>query len=242
MGSKHSKGAKKGAQPYPQAQAPPQQPYGQQPPQQPAHRPNENPYGDRQHKHDKHDRHSYDGPRYPNGREATGYYPEGYSPVNYNQAGHGTWGEREQHHTIPVNYDRTGPRPPPRPNTVPGEIIELTPSTFNACLLDPTKFVAVAFYAPWCNTPFMSQLLDAVAGGVERYSDIVITRVDAEKYKDIFAHFDCTTLPGLIFFPKVCTCQLNITPLSAASPTEKRRQALGWGRRASYLEINRWPD
>ena len=162
--------------------------------------------------------------------------------MNYNQAGHGTWGEREQHHTIPVNYDRTGPRPPPRPNTVPGEIIELTPSTFNACVLDPTKFVAVAFYAPWCNTPFMSQLLDAVAGGVERYSDIVITRVDAEKYKDIFAHFDCTTLPGLIFFPKVCTCQLNITPLSAASPTEKRRQALGWGRRASYLEINRWPD
>jgi len=48
----------------------------------------------------------------------------------------------------------------------------------------------------------MSQLLDAVAWGVERYPDIVISRVDAERYKDIFAHFDCTTLPCLFFFPK----------------------------------------
>ena len=91
-----------------------------------------------------------------------------------------------------------------RPPSAPGRVLDLDPSTFNATVLDPHRTAVVAFYALWCNTPYMANLLDSVSGALSKHPDIVVARVDADNYKDIFAHYDGKTLPALFVFPKVC--------------------------------------
>jgi len=93
-------------------------------------------------------------------------------------------------------------RAAPEPRGIqPLEVIDLHPSNFNNVVLDPARTVVVAFYAPWCKAPEVERLLHDLQEDLAGESNVVLGRVDADMYKDLFAHYDPSTLPAILIFP-----------------------------------------
>jgi protein disulfide-isomerase A6 len=85
--------------------------------------------------------------------------------------------------------------------SAPSFVKDLTPSNFNAVAKDPSKFVIVKFYAPWCGhckslAPKWEKLAEAFANEEK----VVIAKVDADKYRDLGTEYDVSGFPTLKFF------------------------------------------
>jgi len=79
----------------------------------------------------------------------------------------------------------------------------LTDDSFDAVVLDPKKNVLVEFYAPWCGhckklAPDYEKLGATFAGEEE----VVIAKLDADKYKSKSGKYGVTGFPTLLWFPK----------------------------------------
>eukprot|EP00667_Euglena_gracilis_P014574 EG_transcript_15104 len=85
------------------------------------------------------------------------------------------------------------PRPPP--------VVDLHPGNFNRIVLDPARLVVVIFYAHWCKATQIEKLIHQLQEDLTGEYGITLARVDVDKYRDIFAHFDGSTLPCVMVFP-----------------------------------------
>ncbi|XP_050223629.1 probable protein disulfide-isomerase A6 [Mercurialis annua] len=82
-------------------------------------------------------------------------------------------------------------------------ILVLTPNNFDQVVLDETKDVLVEFYAPWCgHCKQLAPTYEKVATAFKLEKDVIITNVDAEKYKDLAGKYGVSGYPTLTFFPK----------------------------------------
>lgn len=84
----------------------------------------------------------------------------------------------------------------------PTAVTVLDDSNFDAIALDPTKYVMVEFYAPWCGhcknlAPKYEQLAKVFAGEQE----VVIANVDATENPDLASRYDVSGYPTIKFFP-----------------------------------------
>jgi protein disulfide-isomerase-like protein len=79
----------------------------------------------------------------------------------------------------------------------------LTDKNFDSIVLDTTKDVFVEFYAPWCGhckrlAPDYDKFAESFAGE----EDVVIAKLDADKYGSFSSKYGVSGYPTLKFFPK----------------------------------------
>ncbi|CAI7927194.1 unnamed protein product [Closterium sp. NIES-54] len=77
----------------------------------------------------------------------------------------------------------TSVQPPAPP---PSHVVTLSPNNFDAVVLNPTKFVLVEFYAPWCS--FCQDLAPAYEQLGRAFRDeekVVIAKLDASKHREL---------------------------------------------------------
>jgi protein disulfide-isomerase-like protein len=66
----------------------------------------------------------------------------------------------------------------------------LTPENFDQVVLDPTKDVLVEFYAPWCgHCKQLAPTYDKLATVFKQEPEVVIAKIDADKYKDLASKY-----------------------------------------------------
>eukprot|EP00698_Gefionella_okellyi_P019194 TRINITY_DN5853_c0_g1_i1.p1 TRINITY_DN5853_c0_g1~~TRINITY_DN5853_c0_g1_i1.p1 ORF type:complete len:358 (-),score=99.23 TRINITY_DN5853_c0_g1_i1:33-1106(-) len=82
-------------------------------------------------------------------------------------------------------------------------ITQLDSDNFDKIVMDDTKDVIVEFYAPWCGhcKSFMPEY-ERVAAALKGESDVVISQIDADKYRDVGGRFGVQGFPTIKFFPK----------------------------------------
>jgi protein disulfide-isomerase A6 len=90
-----------------------------------------------------------------------------------------------------------------RVKTAPTDVLALTDDTFDSIVLDPKKHVFVEFYAPWCGhckrlAPDWEKLGQTFSGD----ADVVIAKIDADKYKVHSGKYGVTGFPTLVYFSK----------------------------------------
>jgi protein disulfide-isomerase A6 len=80
-------------------------------------------------------------------------------------------------------------------------VIELTDKTFDKIVMDPTKSVLVEFYAPWCgHCKSLAPIYDQLAEDFDQDEDVVIAKIDADKYNSVGARFEVRGFPTLKYF------------------------------------------
>jgi len=81
--------------------------------------------------------------------------------------------------------------------------VDLTPSNFDEVVMDKDKDVLVAFYAPWCgHCKKLHPEYEKAAAAFRNDKNVVIAKIDADKYKDLAGKYDVKGFPTVKFFPR----------------------------------------
>lgn len=84
----------------------------------------------------------------------------------------------------------------------PEAVQALTPETFDAVVSDPTKHKLVEFYAPWCgHCKTLAPIYDNVAKAFAGEKNVVVAKVDADKWRGLGERFGVQGFPTLKYFP-----------------------------------------
>jgi protein disulfide-isomerase A6 len=85
----------------------------------------------------------------------------------------------------------------------PSFVVDLTPSNYDQIVMDSNKDVLVEFYAPWCgHCKKLVPEYEKAAQAFQNDQNIVIAKMDADKFKDIPSRYDVKGFPTLKFFPR----------------------------------------
>ncbi|CAI5468687.1 unnamed protein product [Closterium sp. Yama58-4] len=123
------------------------------------------------------------------------WFPKGASsPEDYT-------GERSVDDLVAFTNEKLGTSVQP-PAPAPSHVVTLSPDTFDAVVMDPTKFVLVEFYAPWCS--FCQDLAPAYEQLGRAFRDeekVVIAKLDASKHRELKEKYSITGYPTIKWFP-----------------------------------------
>ncbi|CAI5943985.1 unnamed protein product, partial [Closterium sp. NIES-65] len=123
------------------------------------------------------------------------WFPKGASkPEDYT-------GERTVEDLVEFTNEKLGTSVEP-PAPPPSHVVTLLPNTFDAVVLDPSKFVLVEFYAPWCS--FCQDLAPAYEQLGRAFRDeenVVIAKLDASKHRELKERYSITGYPTILWFP-----------------------------------------
>eukprot|EP00055_Hartaetosiga_balthica_P018471 m.134452 g.134452 ORF g.134452 m.134452 type:complete len:378 (-) comp9609_c0_seq1:3606-4739(-) len=90
-----------------------------------------------------------------------------------------------------------------RIKVTPSEVVVLTESNFEKIVMDETKDVFVEFYAPWCgHCKSLAPTYEKFGETFKNEKDVVIAKMDADKFKITPKKFGVTGFPTLKWFPK----------------------------------------
>eukprot|EP01147_Barroeca_monosierra_P002833 gene2833-5672_t len=85
----------------------------------------------------------------------------------------------------------------------PSDVVELTDSNFDSIVMDTTKDVLVEFYAPWCgHCKSLAPTYEKIGTTYKNENDVVIAKMDADKYEVIPTRYEVTGFPTLKWFSK----------------------------------------
>lgn len=85
----------------------------------------------------------------------------------------------------------------------PSAVTILSNSNFEAIVKDPTKFVLVEFYAPWCgHCKSLAPIYEKLAQVYEGEESVVIANLDATEHRDIGQSYDVSGFPTIKYFPQ----------------------------------------
>jgi len=83
------------------------------------------------------------------------------------------------------------------------DVVDLTDTNFDKIVKDSSKDVLVEFYAPWCgHCKHLVPVYEKLATAYSADSNVVIAKIDADKYRDIGGRYGVTGFPTLKWFPK----------------------------------------
>jgi len=82
-----------------------------------------------------------------------------------------------------------------------GNVVDLTPENFDD-IVDGSKAVFVEFFAPWCgHCKSLAPAYEQVGDTFAKNKNVVVAKVDADKYRDLGARFGVSGFPTLKWFP-----------------------------------------
>lgn len=85
----------------------------------------------------------------------------------------------------------------------PSAVTILSSSNFEAIVKDPTKFVLVEFYAPWCgHCKSLAPTYEKLAQVYEGEDSVVIANLDATENREIGQEYDVSGFPTIKYFPQ----------------------------------------
>eukprot|EP00056_Hartaetosiga_gracilis_P010512 m.155789 g.155789 ORF g.155789 m.155789 type:complete len:356 (-) comp13329_c0_seq1:3468-4535(-) len=85
----------------------------------------------------------------------------------------------------------------------PSDVVVLTERNFDEIVMDENKDVFVEFYAPWCgHCKSLAPTYEKFGTTFKNEDDIVIAKMDADKYKTTPGRYGVTGFPTLKWFPK----------------------------------------
>ena len=110
-------------------------------------------------------------------------------------------GGRDLDSFVDFLIEKTGRRgAPPVKDTA---VVELTEKNFDKIVMDTTKDVLVEFYAPWCgHCKNLAPTYEKVGKIFQHDKDVVIAKIDADKYRDLGSKYGVQGFPTLKFFPR----------------------------------------
>lgn len=86
--------------------------------------------------------------------------------------------------------------------SVPTSVVALTTETFDAIVNDPTKHKLVEFYAPWCgHCKNLAPIYEKLGSAYEGEKNVLIAKVDADKYRDLGERFGVQGFPTIKYIP-----------------------------------------
>jgi protein disulfide-isomerase-like protein len=84
-------------------------------------------------------------------------------------------------------------------------VVDLTPDNFDSHI-DGSKHAFVEFFAPWCgHCKKLEPEYEKIGQAFQKFGDIVIAKVDADKHKELGNRFEVKGFPTLKWFPKGST-------------------------------------
>jgi protein disulfide-isomerase A6 len=85
----------------------------------------------------------------------------------------------------------------------PEAALTLEPSNFDEIIKDTSKNILVKFYAPWCgHCKKLAPTWEKLAKAFENEKDVIIAKLDADKYRDLAEPYNVRGYPTIKFFPK----------------------------------------
>jgi len=82
-------------------------------------------------------------------------------------------------------------------------VVDLDNNNFDKIVKDSNKDVLVEFYAPWCgHCKNLAPDYEKVAAAFAGEENVVVAKIDADKYKEIAGKFGVTGFPTIKWFPK----------------------------------------
>jgi len=82
-------------------------------------------------------------------------------------------------------------------------VVDLNDDNFDKIVKDSNKDVLVEFYAPWCgHCKHLAPIYEKLASAYINEPNVVIAKVDADKYRDIGGRYGVQGFPTIKFFSK----------------------------------------
>jgi protein disulfide-isomerase A6 len=86
---------------------------------------------------------------------------------------------------------------------VKSSVVDLDDKNFEDVVMDSEKDVLVEFYAPWCgHCKSLAPVWEKVATSFAGESNVVVAKIDADKWKEIGGRYKVTGFPTIKFFPR----------------------------------------